>query len=38
MVESPKGSGQKFDFDETEGRFRLNKILPGDWFSRLISA
>lgn len=28
MVESPKGSGQKFDFEETEGRFRLNKILP----------
>ncbi|MBL4678072.1 MAG: inorganic diphosphatase [Mucilaginibacter sp.] len=28
MVESPKGSGQKFDFDESEGRFRLNKILP----------
>src|SRR6201994_792078 len=28
MIESPKGFGQKFDFDEKENRFRLNKILP----------
>lgn len=28
MIESPKGFGQKFDYDEKENRFRLNKILP----------
>lgn len=28
LVESPKGSPQKFDFDPQEQRFRLNKILP----------
>src|ERR1700712_5059308 len=28
MVESPKGFNQKFDFDETEQRFRQSKILP----------
>lgn len=28
MVESPKGFSQKFDYDEKENRFRLNKILP----------
>ncbi len=28
MVESPKGFGQKFDYDDKENRFRLNKILP----------
>src|SRR6201989_3556458 len=28
LVESPKGSPQKFDFDPEEQRFRLNKILP----------
>ncbi|MDN3583461.1 inorganic diphosphatase [Mucilaginibacter flavus] len=28
MVESPKGSSQKFDYNEKENRFRLNKVLP----------
>jgi inorganic pyrophosphatase len=28
MVESPKGFGQKFDFDPDENRFKLSKILP----------
>lgn len=28
MIESPKGFKQKFDYDEKENRFRLNKILP----------
>ncbi|WCT13252.1 inorganic diphosphatase [Mucilaginibacter jinjuensis] len=28
MIESPKGVNQKFDYDDKEGRFRLNKILP----------
>lgn len=28
MIESPKGSNQKFDYDPTEKRFKLNKILP----------
>src|ERR1700750_1904860 len=28
LVESPKGSPQKFDYDPEQQRFRLNKILP----------
>lgn len=28
MIESPKGSGQKFDYDPENQRFKLNKILP----------
>ncbi|NOW97199.1 inorganic diphosphatase [Mucilaginibacter sp. SG564] len=28
MIESPKGSNQKFDYDPLEKRFKLNKILP----------
>ncbi|MGN8072496.1 inorganic diphosphatase [Mucilaginibacter sp. 22184] len=28
MIECPKGSNQKFDYDPAEKRFKLNKILP----------
>jgi inorganic pyrophosphatase len=28
MIESPKGSSQKFDYDPEEKRFRLSKFLP----------
>jgi inorganic pyrophosphatase len=28
MIECPKGSNQKFDYDQAEQRFRLSKILP----------
>jgi inorganic pyrophosphatase len=28
MVDSPKGYGQKFDYEPGSGRFKLNKILP----------
>jgi inorganic pyrophosphatase len=28
MIESPKGSNQKFDYDPVEKRFKLSKILP----------
>jgi inorganic pyrophosphatase len=28
MIESPKGSNQKFDYDPAEKRFKLSKILP----------
>lgn len=38
MIESPKGSNQKFDYDPEERRFRLSKFLRRDWFSLLISA
>lgn len=28
MIETPKGSNQKFDYDPDEKRFKLSKILP----------
>src|ERR1700743_868113 len=28
MIESPKGTNQKFEFDPVQQRFRLSKILP----------
>jgi inorganic pyrophosphatase len=37
MIECPKGSNQKFDYDPVEKRFKLSKFLPAGLFS-LISA
>jgi inorganic pyrophosphatase len=37
MIETPKGSNQKFDYDPKEKHFKLSKILPAGMAFPLIS-